>query len=193
MSESIGTGFLVKPGLLLTNKHVLMKLSRGTGLLEPGQGVVRFQIETDDYSDDAPVSILKVAHVHPALDAALLSVDGPALEAAHPLPRISNAAPADQSDVVVAGYPARDSARNPLFIGVIFREEFDVLRTSPGQVCTIEPNGFTHDCSTLGGNSGSPVFDLKTADVVGLHRSGEFLWSNEAVDGPSLVAFIAGQ
>ena len=192
-SESIGTGFLVKNGLLMTNKHVLMDLSRGTGLLEPGQGVVRFQVEFGDFSPDAPVRILKVASVHPTLDVALLSVETLPLPAGSAMPRLSTAAPSSQADVVVAGFPQNDPARNPLFIGAIFGPDFGVLRVAPGQIASLEASGFTHDCSTLGGNSGSPVFDLHTADVVGLHRGGAFLWTNEAVDGPSLAGFVAAQ
>ena len=29
-----------------------------------------------------------------------------------------------------------------------------------------------HDCSTLGGNSGSPLIDLETHKVIGLHFGG---------------------
>ena len=39
----------------------------------------------------------------------------------------------------------------------------------------------THDCTTLGGNSGSPVVDLATGKVCGLHFSGGFLRTNYAV------------
>jgi len=49
-----------------------------------------------------------------------------------------------------------------------------------------------HDCSTLGGNSGSPVFQLETGRVIGIHRSGFFMYRNEAVDGASLDAFVHG-
>lgn len=38
----------------------------------------------------------------------------------------------------------------------------------------------THDCSTLGGNSGSAVVDLDTHQVVGLHFGGKYLTGNSA-------------
>ena len=38
-----------------------------------------------------------------------------------------------------------------------------------------------HDCSTLGGNSGSVVLSLATGDAVGLHFAGRFLEANFAV------------
>ena len=40
---------------------------------------------------------------------------------------------------------------------------------------------FKHDCSTLGGNSGSSVIDLETNQVIGLHFGGRYLQGNSAV------------
>jgi hypothetical protein len=187
-SETIGTGFLVAPGILLTNRHVLMQLSRGTGVLEPGQGVVRFEWEDNSFEADNPVSILGVASLHPSLDAALLRVE---LRDSESFPQIDTEALPDDADIVVVGYPAEDTVRNPLFLNATFGGVFEVLRASPGLLTAREPFGFTHDCSTLGGNSGSPVLSMKTGHVVGLHRSGSFLWNNEAVDGESIAAFLA--
>jgi endonuclease G len=45
-----------------------------------------------------------------------------------------------------------------------------------------------HDCSTLGGNSGSAVLDITTGDVVGLHFAGEYLTANYAVPAWELAA-----
>ena len=36
----------------------------------------------------------------------------------------------------------------------------------------MHPGYFTHDCTTLGGNSGSVVLDLTTGEAVGLHFAG---------------------
>ncbi|MFY0575140.1 hypothetical protein ACN28S_12880 [Cystobacter fuscus] len=54
-----------------------------------------------------------------------------------------------------------------------------------------------HDCTTLSGNSGSPLFDLSTGLVVGVHATGKFAWRNTAVstralhDNDSLRARVA--
>ena len=37
-----------------------------------------------------------------------------------------------------------------------------------------------HDCSTLGGNSGSAVFDLESNRVIGIHFAGQFQEQNFA-------------
>ena len=45
-----------------------------------------------------------------------------------------------------------------------------------------------HDCSTLGGNSGSVVLDLATGQAVGLHFAGRFLEANYAVPAAVVAA-----
>jgi endonuclease G len=50
---------------------------------------------------------------------------------------------------------------------------------------------FDHDCSTLGGNSGSPIVSLKTGYVVGVHREGFFLERNVAVRSNCIQSFVS--
>ena len=50
---------------------------------------------------------------------------------------------------------------------------------------------FTHDCSTLGGNSGSPIINTNTGSVVGLHFSGRYESANFAVRGSVITSRIA--
>ena len=59
-----------------------------------------------------------------------------------------------------------------------FGEEYGVKRLQPGRVVAqSESWWFEHDCFTLPGNAGSPVIDLDTGLVLGLHVSG--LWVQE--------------
>ena len=60
---------------------------------------------------------------------------------------------------------------------------YNVKRLQPGEISGEALADFEihHDCSTLGGNSGSPVVDLETHQVLGLHFGGRFLESNSAV------------
>lgn len=55
---------------------------------------------------------------------------------------------------------------------------------------------FGHLCDTLGGSSGSPVIDLRTGAVVGLHHlgylEGDAMPVNRAVHIPAIVAHLAG-
>lgn len=191
-AESVGTGLLVAADLLMTNTHVVQLLSRGTDVLQEGQAVVRFDWEDGSFADDAPAPITAVAAIHATLDMALLRLKGgtrapfsasnPAFDL-HPV--------GDNADVVVVGYPLDDKDRNPMFIRNIFGTQFGVLRAAPGQCTTSFENGFYHDCSTLGGNSGSPVFSIDGGKVVGLHSGGGFLWKNAAVGAAPMAQFVA--
>ena len=51
----------------------------------------------------------------------------------------------------------------------LYRGEYDVKRFAPGFVTEPRSGRTTHDCTTLGGNSGSVVVDMENGKVVGLH------------------------
>jgi len=153
-------------------------------VLAAGAAQVVFQREAG--ANDKPsnvVGISGVVHVAPTADIALLSI-----------PRLGRPSveldinPQDEGTRVVAiGYPAKDEARNPLFAGAVFGATYGVRRAAIGEMLdgAVAPH-FYHDCSTLGGNSGSPVFSMETGRAVGIHRSGFFMYRNEAVDGSTL-------
>lgn len=188
--ESVGTGFLASDGVLVTNRHVLDALTKGTGVLEKGQAVVRLKYEHGAADTDAPVNITGVLAVHETLDIALLKVEKQKFNDAW-RPLLLDPKPLAAGHAVVAvGYPFDDSKRNPLFISALFEGKFGVKRAAPGEVSGLGARSIFHDCSTLGGNSGSPVLSMETARVVGLHRDGYFMYRNEAVDGASLTEFI---
>lgn len=186
-NRAIGTGFLVRPNLIVTNHHVLDVVSMGTGRLERGQAVIMFGKEFQT-PDEAPVQITNVRAVHDTLDIAILEIE----PWNQPQLTIAANGPAEGDNVVAIGFPADDPDRNPLFIGTIFGNRFGIKRAAPGDVVRVKPANslWQHDCSTLGGNSGSPLLSLATAEVVGLHFGGSFLWRNEAVDASALGAFV---
>lgn len=191
--EGVGTGWLVSDSVVVTNRHVLDVLSKGTGRLETGQAVVRFKFEAGLPDEDEPANITGVLKVHDELDVALLTIDRQTFtERRKPL-EVETEPIEEGHPVVAVGYPFDDSKRNPLFINALFGGTFGVKRAAPGEVSGLGPRSIFHDCSTLGGNSGSPIFSMKTGRVVGLHRDGYFLYRNEAVDGASLEAFIRPQ
>jgi Trypsin-like peptidase domain len=183
-----GTGFLVADDLLMTNRHVLDVLSYGAGVLEEGDAVVRFYQEygTTD-PRDASVPIVEVAKVHPMLDMVLLRVK---LAEARPVPPIALTAAAQGTAIAAIGYPQRDP-NSPLFAEAIFGGRYGVKRGAIGEVLDERPDRMMHDCSTLGGNSGSPIFSLQQGAVVGLHYSGMFMYRNEALPAPQIGDFVA--
>jgi S1-C subfamily serine protease len=184
----VGTGFLVDDGVLATNRHVLSDLTFGTEVLPQGRAQVVFQREFG--SNDDPTNIVAiegVIDVSPTADIALLSV--PRL--GRPAVSLDSNLPSEGERVVVIGYPAQDKTRNPLFSDAVFGGKYGVRRAAIGEILDGETTPhFYHDCSTLGGNSGSPVFSLQTGRVVGIHRSGFFMYRNEAVDGATLDRIV---
>ncbi|ESZ04412.1 serine protease [Mesorhizobium sp. M1060] len=185
----VGTGFVVgEGGLLATNRHVLAALTYGSEVLAAGRARVVFKQEYDETNADADfVAIKSVASIHPKLDMVLLNL------AKHRRPPVEvELEPiVETARVVAIGYPAKDEINNPLFLSGVFGDGFGVRRAALGEV--LDGSGtptLFHDCSTTQGNSGSPIFSLKTARVAGIHRAGFFMYRNEAVDALELNAFI---
>ena len=186
----VGTGFLIAPGLLATNRHVLGALTFGSEVLGKGVAKVTFKRETG--LNDSPGDIVAIDGAlapHPSLDMALFrlpSQDRPLLE-------LDMTPPADDMRVAVIGYPGEDKENNPLFLAGVFNGKFGVKRAALGEVLDgMAAPQFFHDCSTTRGNSGSPVLSLDSGKAVGIHRAGFFMYRNEAVEAKALREFIEG-
>ncbi|MBO0698814.1 MAG: DNA/RNA non-specific endonuclease [Zavarzinella sp.] len=190
-----GTAFVVGPDLLMTNRHVAALFTVGLGLrglrFRSGDAGVNFRHEVDSPPDDTSwaIDVREVVMVHPYWDMSLLKVSG--LPAAHPVLRLGVAPPEDlvDSDVVVVGYPALDPRNDIDLQNQIFERKYEVKRLHPGKLRRREAirsfenvvNAATHDSSTLGGNSGSAVVDVRTGEVIALHFAGVYLKANYAV------------
>jgi endonuclease G len=188
--KGVGTGFLVADDLILTNRHVLDLLSRGTFELEKGQAVVCFKCEYYENDDEPPVNVVSVEAVHPTLDMALLRLEATDFLGDRKPLRLSPAAVAEGEAVVAVGYPFNDE-RNPIFVTAIYGDRFGVKRAAPGIITAVRDGTLFHDCSTLNGNSGSPLLSMSDAGVVGLHREGKFTYRNEAVGVAALGEFVS--
>lgn len=97
------------------------------------------------------------------------------------------------SDVMAIGYPADDSREHQFDLLSNFEGDFEVKRLSPGRVMSVvDDYSFLHDCSTLGGSSGSPIISLDTGLVVGLHFAGKSEMSNRAINTDKLAMALKG-
>ena len=192
-----GTGWVVDERIIVTNRHVveLFAERRGRG----------WEAKIEEISDRAyearvdfreehrqprrlqpqEIAIEEIVFVAPAdgPDLALLRLakhDG----LPEPLPVLDRDLE-DGAHVALVGYPAkdRDAVPSPDVDRRIFRGVYDVKRLSPGQVLINDPGNwyFTHDATTLGGSSGSAVFDLATGAVAGVHFRGVLESANYAV------------
>jgi endonuclease G, mitochondrial len=190
--EWLGTGWLVAPDVVVTNRHVAREFGRAGSedfQFRPGPNGLPMQasidfIEEFDVPDDFTFEIERILHIEDedGPDIAFLKVrpvDGRAL--ASPIALNETTAALDDF-VAVIGYPARDSRiPEPQLMRDVFGEIFDKKRFAPGQVSGLESGLILHDCSTLGGNSGSAVVSLQSGKALGLHFAGRFLDANFAV------------
>ncbi|TDD65475.1 serine protease [Jiangella aurantiaca] len=193
----VGTGFLVGPGLVMTNRHVALEFARGIAgawTFISGRASSVDLVREAGSADRLEFTVTEVVGIHDAddVDLALLRVE-PRDDGALPSPlRIAAVAPDDVigRQVYVVGYPAWDGRRNePEPMRRIFMDLYNVKRLQPGRTTASADPAVVlrHDCSTLGGNSGSPVFDLATHRVLGLHFGGRYGVGNFAVPAWRLV------
>ena len=128
--------------------------------------------------------LIKPLHVEsePGPDLAFFEVEvtSGSLKLAAPIELAAQVAATD--NVATIGYPAYDS-RIPEadLMETIFGKIYNKKRLAPGSVTNVEQTRVLHNCTTLGGNSGSAVVDLDTGQALGLHFSGSFLATNYAV------------
>jgi endonuclease G len=189
----LGTGFVVAPGVMMTNRHVARVFADGLGKTiryTPGDAFINFKREVGEPDDSVnrDLKVVGVEMIHPFWDMALLRVDGLPSGAALPLSILS---PEDlvNEDIVVIGYPARDDRNDLTVQDEIFGGKYFVKRLAPGVVrdrATIpsfenKVSALTHNASTLGGNSGSAVVHVRSGKVVALHFAGVYLVANYAV------------
>lgn len=196
-----GTGWRIEEDLVITNRHVALLFAERQGesfrfaFNRRGREIaprIDFREEYDraDQAEHALGKILWVAEdSSEAPDLAVLQVKvGDALPP--PLELRRKRVKSGQG-IGVVGYPAYDGRNDASVMADVFEDIFDVKRFAPGEV--VQPLEtqwyFTDDASTLGGNSGSAVFDLDTQEVVGLHFGGSFRKANYAVKS-SVVAGI---
>ncbi|MEZ6124719.1 MAG: trypsin-like peptidase domain-containing protein [Planctomycetaceae bacterium] len=188
-----GTGFVVGENLLMTNRHVARIFCSGIGTkmlkFDPGQiAGIDFLRELPLAGKPDPVflEISDIVMIHPYWDMALLKTKQP-LPDKHPPLKLSTTSPQDLASrtVVVIGYPAKDPRNNEKVQESIFGGRYKIKRLMPGEhggaVNYHGQDVMAHDTSTLGGASGSPVLDVESGEIVGLHFAGEYMMSNYAV------------
>ncbi len=186
-----GTGFVVGEGVMMTNRHVAQLFAQGLGrerlqFINGQSADVNFTHELgQEVGQD--FTIEKILMVHPYWDMALIQAGGLSVDALKILAEDPN--DLNGNDIVVMGYPAFDSRNDAELQFRIFRGSFNVKRLQPGRLkprAKIRSFGnrvdaAAHDCSTLGGNSGSCVVDVNTGKVIALHFAGRYLEANYAV------------
>lgn len=198
----VGTGWLINNSeFIVTNRHVAEVFAKAKGtsfIFKPnleGKTVKAYIDFKEEFRIDQEIvfKIEDFVYIAPENepDVAVLKVRATNDDNQN-LPeglKISSQLSYNDSFVYTLGYPARDSRiRDSKLMERIFKGIYGVKRLAPGKIIStnIHPNEYLHDCSTLGGNSGSPVIDLYTGEVVGLHHAGTYLKHNWAVESSYL-------
>lgn len=204
-----GTGFIVGQKRVLTNNHVLCALF-GVALnawqTSPDEFEKLCKSHNKEWSkknktkspffelrgeigskDSSTARVTQILGHHLEVDMAVLEIDEDPKDSRR-LPLAKDEPPTFKGRRVYAvGYPMGDPNKvtpAPVFKRVFGADEksLGTKRFSPGAI--IEwggANKFSHDASTLAGSSGSAIVDFAQKRVVGLHYSGFYNISNNAV------------
>ncbi|MEM8909340.1 MAG: serine protease, partial [Bacteroidota bacterium] len=183
-----GTGWVLDEDLIVTNQHVAAEFFERKGEqyhFKKGRTHVTIDFKEEfDRVHDREFRILELVHMEAPdhhlydhrPDLAILRVEktnekGESLPPALPL----FTGTLDKNQLIcIVGFPGADY-KLPQVRKKIFKNIYDVKRIQPGiikSIRTLYDFDFKHDCATLTGNSGSPVIDLQTGTVVGIHFAG---------------------
>jgi endonuclease G, mitochondrial len=192
----VGTGWLVAENIIVSNRHVAREFAERKGdgfafkmgLTQPMGGELDFLQEIDN-PERLVFKLVRPLHIEepPGPDVSFFEIEMVSGDArlANPI-ELATTIPAPEQlatlQVATIGYPAYDSRiPEPDLMERIYGKVYNKKRLAPGGVTRLDEALLWHNCTTLGGNSGSVVFDLNSGRALGLHFSGSFLVTNYAV------------
>jgi hypothetical protein len=175
----LGTAWRAGVDLVVTNRHVAALLVADRSVdpacwrLNPARPVIVDFAATDGAAAPAPVAVagLVCCAREEDVDLAVLRL---AANRAIPgaLTLDAETTPTEGTEVYIVGHPFRST--NSAATEMVFGAADGRKRWSPGIIthAAVDSALVEHDCSTLGGNSGSCVFDVATHRVLGVHVGG---------------------
>lgn len=209
-TEFVGSGWFVADDVVVTNRHVASLVARWDGrqfaftrgvagrVVEPSVCTAH---EFEDVPPAAPESVFRITrvlYIEPDSgpnDIAFVKVARPVGGGG---PRFIPVAPTDAAvndRVCVVGYPARAPRRvipDQALMERLYQGKYDVKRVAPGLGMGTRRQQTEHDCTTLGGNSGSVVLDF-AGRAVGLHFAGLYRQANYAMRASVLNEYVRQQ
>jgi V8-like Glu-specific endopeptidase len=203
----VGTGWLVDAELVVTNRHVAELIARRDGAsyaFRPGRAGRKLAVSVDYRHEHGvraaeSVRVERVLWIEPdarKADIAFLKVASTGRVLPEGTPRnirVASADAAENAHVAVVGYPARAPAHiipDQAWMDRIYGAAYDVKRVAPGMMGPRSHDSATHDCTTLGGNSGSVVLDMQTGEAVALHFAGLYMVENYAVPASVIRQYL---
>ncbi len=202
--DYVGTGWMLDEDILITNRHVAEAFGEKRGNVFSFRANAEGQLYQArvDFLREFQRTALSQATIKEIIfieernqlrpDMALVRVERASGVLPSPI-ELDSVAPAFRNNIAVIGYPAEDPRNDAFAMRDIFKGIYNVKRLSPGWVSGVRPDGklLEHDCTTLGGNSGSVVLNLETGKACGLHFSGSYRDRNFAVSAAWLKARLA--
>jgi endonuclease G len=200
----VGTAWIVADEIIVTNRHVAAEFAKrqGSGFVFKRNFLGRQMMARIDFReehgrpDQEEFQLSEVLHIEDddGYDMAFFRVEG-SLDSRRVISLARAVSP--QQRIVVLGYPAKDSrVPDQTLMEQIYGSVYDVKRLAPGEVMDVidvdAMQFVTHDCTTLGGNSGSVAFDYTGGQAVGLHFGGSYLKANYAVPASVIAERLAG-
>lgn len=198
---AFGTGFLVSDCHVVTNRHVHGLY--GHYLLDKSDpGGIEFIAEKGkDASDFVPFNG-EPPQLLPELDIAIYTLARPVTNRTPIALKPMETEALDGRDVVVIGYPDTHTPEkaevlavvedDPVFAvkrlsqGQIFRHSTDIdtpygveTSVSESKTSAFLMPAICHNASTMGGNSGSPLLDIKNGQLLGVHFKGFKVFNQE--------------
>lgn len=207
-----GTAWLIKPNIVMTNRHVLFPPLGGMRLARRVPGATttaRFKTDlevTIDFSfDDRPSvgsltcparEVCFVSDDSDPIDVALIKLGEPIDPAQKLLTPLSISSGSDHYQYIYVMGHLGKMPKVPDNVLAVFGTPNERKRVSFGETIdggTPGPNEFMHDASTIGGYSGGCVLPFMKKEVIGLHYFGDPLSGNRAFTAAALRAHPVGQ
>jgi endonuclease G len=183
----VGTGWLIKgTDIIVTNRHVaniFASRQKNSFSINRDYNGKRLNVKIDfkeeyDVKKELEFDINEVIYIteNDEPDLALLRVKKEN-DKGNRIPeglKLSSQTSRPSDNVFVLGYPSLSTEDEIRMYDFIFKGISDVKRLSPGHIFPSSAASYIymHDCSTWYGNSGSPIVDLKTGNVTGIHYAG---------------------
>ncbi|GAA7771307.1 nuclease [Cupriavidus sp. SHE] len=207
-----GTGWVIehkkKGALVVTNRHVAQIVARrkadGSAVFVRAPSGARYgaaidfgeevESKVDDNSRTAELTRVEYLADDTSADVALLWIEAASFSLPSPFQLAGDKVKVAKGDLVaLIGYPAYDSRNDANAQARYFRDLYEVKRFAPGKILQSPSKGvLTYDCTSLGGNSGSPLIRLDDGKVIGLHFSGVYGKENTAVSAKTLSELLKG-
>lgn len=208
-----GTGWVIerkkKGALVVTNRHVAQIVARrkadGSSVFMRAPSGARYgaaidfgeEVESKAGDNSLTAELVRIDYLadDASADVALLFIEAADFALPSPFAVLGDQGKVAKDDLVaLVGYPAYDPRNDASAQARYFRDLYEVKRFAPGKVLQTPDGGLlTYDCTSLGGNSGSPVIRLTDGKVIGLHFSGIYGKENTAVGWKTLNALLKGE